>query len=310
LGSRSGRARRGPEQGSDGARPSKLAPALYIVATPIGNAGDMTLRGLEVLAGADVVACEDTRRTAKLLAIHHIKARLASYHDHNAARAGPRLLTRIGAGESVALVSDAGTPLISDPGYRLAAAAIAAGHDVVPIPGPSAVLAALSVAGLPTDRFLFAGFLPSRASARRRALGELASIPATLVVMESARRLVATLADMAAAFGPRPAAIARELTKLHEEVRRDTLSSLATAIAEERAESGHPPLGEVTIVIGPPPRETIHSDIETNASDQLLGAALATMRPGPAAVAVAEATGLPRKSLYARAVALKRGGAG
>ena len=290
--------RAGGGQGSAATGPSKLTPGLYIVATPIGNAADITLRALDVLARADVVACEDTRRTAKLFAIHGIRARTTAYHDHNAGRAGAALLRRLEAGEAVALVSDAGTPLISDPGYRLVAAAVAAGIAVIPVPGASAVTAALSVAGLPTDRFFFAGFLPPRQAARRRALRAVAEIDATLVILESGRRLPAALADMAAVLGPRPAAVARELTKLHETVRRDDLA----ALARHWADAAGPP-GELVIVTGPPaPREATFDDA---AVDAMLRDALATMKATDAAAMVAAETGLARRALYARAVALK-----
>ena len=196
-----------------------------MTATPIGNLGDVSLRALEVLGAADVIACEDTRISARLLHRYAISTPLTPYHEHNAQAAGPRLLRRLAAGEVVALVSDAGTPLVSDPGYRLVRAAIEAGVHVTSLPGPSAVTAALSIAGLPTDRFFFAGFLPSRGAARRRALGEFAAVPGSLVVFESPRRLGASLADMAAVLGPREAAVGRELTKRFEEVRRGRLDA-------------------------------------------------------------------------------------
>src|SRR5438270_817351 len=191
-----------------------LAGGLYLVATPIGNLRDVTLRALEVLAAADLIACEDTRVTRKLLDHYGITAPLTPYHDHNAATARPKLLARLAAGAAVALVSDAGTPLVSDPGFKLVRAACEAGHAVTALPGPSAVLAALAVAGLPTDRFLFEGFLPPKQAQRRSRIAELARIPATLVLFESGPRIAAALADLADGLGAREAAVCRELTKL------------------------------------------------------------------------------------------------
>src|SRR5258707_226248 len=233
-----------------------LPPGLYLVATPIGNLGDITLRALETLAAADLIACEDTRVTARLLDRYGIRTPLTPYHDHNAQAARPKILARIRDGGAVALVSDAGTPLISDPGYRLVCAAQDAGAAVTAIPGASAVLAALGVAGLPTDRFFFEGFLPPKEAARRKRIAALAGIPATLVLFESGPRLAAALADLAHGLGPRAAAVCRELTKLHEEVRRGDLEPLArdyTGDAETR--------GEIVIVIAPP------ADEETPAED-------------------------------------------
>src|SRR5262249_10586912 len=201
----------------------RLAAGVFLVAPPIGNLGDIPLRALEALAGADVIACEDPRVTRRLTERYGIATPLTPYHDHNAAEARPKLLARLTAGEAVALVSDAGTPLISDPGYKLARAASAAGPSVSALPGASAVLTALSVAGLPTDCFFFEGFLPAKQAARQKRIAELAGIPATLVLFESGARLAATLADLAGGLGPREAAICRELTKLHEEVRRGDL---------------------------------------------------------------------------------------
>lgn len=269
-----------------------------MVATPIGNAADIGLRALDVLAAADVVACEDSRVTGKLLAIHGRRARLASYHEHNAQRVRPKLLARLDAGQSVALVSDAGTPLVSDPGYKLVAEAAARGHEVRAVPGASAALAALVVSGLPSDRFLFAGFLPARPAARRRALAELAGIRATLVLLESPRRLAAALADMAETLGPRPAAVAREMTKRYEEVRRAGLVELARHYAQAGA-----PRGEVVVVVGPP-RET---EADADELDTRLRAALEGRSLRDAAAEVAAATGLSRRKVYARAIALARG---
>jgi 16S rRNA (cytidine1402-2'-O)-methyltransferase len=285
-------------------RPGPLAPGLYLVATPIGNARDITLRALDVLAAADVLAAEDTRNTRRLLAIHGVRrppgGSLVPYHDHNGPAQRPRLLAALAEGRSVALVSDAGTPLVADPGWRLAAEAIAAGHPVTAVPGASAALAALSVAGLPTDRFLFAGFPPPRGPARRRALAELAAVPATLVFYESPRRLAESLADMAAVLGPgRPAAVCRELTKRFEETRRGPLDALAAAAATAPA-----PKGEIVVLVGPPPAEAA-SEAELDAA---LAAALAGQSVRDAADTVAAALGLPRRQVYARALALGRAG--
>jgi 16S rRNA (cytidine1402-2'-O)-methyltransferase len=291
-----------PEEGqpSGAAERSKLAPGLHLVATPIGNLGDLSPRALAVLRAADLVVCEDTRVTGRLLHHHGIERPLLAYHEHNAARMRPKLLARLRSGAAVALASDAGTPLVSDPGYKLVRAAIAAGAEVFAVPGPSAVLAALIVSGLPTDRFLMAGFLPERGTARRRALAELGAVPATLVLFESARRLPATLAELAAVLGPREAAVARELTKRFEEVRRGSLAELAAEYAREG-----PPKGEVVLVIGAAAAGTPSADGEVDAA---LGEALATMSPAAAAAAVAAATGRARREVYRRALALKRAG--
>ncbi|HET6519938.1 MAG TPA: 16S rRNA (cytidine(1402)-2'-O)-methyltransferase [Geminicoccaceae bacterium] len=280
---------------------SKLAAALHLVATPIGNVGDLSPRALATLRDADVVACEDTRVTGGLLRRHGVTRPLVAYHEHNAERVRPELLARLCAGASVALASDAGTPLVSDPGYKLVRAAIGAGIGVLAVPGPSAALAALTVSGLPPDRFLFNGFLPARAEARRRAIGELAAVPATLVLFESARRLPATLADLAGALGPhREAAVARELTKLFEEVRRGRLDELAAHYA-----AAGPPKGEVAVVVGPPPPAGATAD-EAEV-ERALARALEEMSPAAAAAAVAAATGRPRREIYRRALALRRG---
>ena len=274
-----------------------VEPGLHLVATPIGNLADITLRALAVLSRADVIACEDTRVTGKLKSAFGLSAHLVSYHDHNAARVGPALIRRLEDGQIVALVSDAGTPLISDPGYRLVGAAIAAGIPVTAVPGPSAALAALVASGLPTDRFLFAGFLPPRQAARHAALHAIAPVRATLVFFESPKRLAATLADMADALGARPAAIARELTKRHEEVRRGRLAELAHAYGNEE-----PPKGEIVIVIGPPEDEAPTGVAEV---DRRLRAALARAGVRDAAAEVAAATGWPRRDVYRRALALR-----
>lgn len=273
-----------------------LVPGLYIVATPVGNLGDITLRALEVLKSVSLIACEDTRVTGKLLAHFGIKARTVSYHDHNENEKCPELIAALEEGRLVALVSDAGTPLISDPGYRLAREAAKRGIRVIPIPGASSVMAALSASGLPTDRFFFAGFLPPKAGARENAIEELRSIPATLVIFESVHRLPDSMAALAEGLGGREATVARELTKLYEEFRRGTLTELAAYYAE----AGEPK-GEVVIVIAPPEKETFTAaDI-----DALLRKALETFSVKDAAAHVGKATGIPRQQLYARALALK-----
>jgi 16S rRNA (cytidine1402-2'-O)-methyltransferase len=284
--------------GSAGDRPSKLPPALYLVATPIGNLRDITLRALDVLTAADAVACEDTRRTGRLLRAHGITASLISYHEHNAQRALPGLLSKLAAGQAIALVSDAGTPLISDPGYRLVSEAAAAGVSVIPIPGPSSVLAALTASGLPTDRFFFAGFPPAKAGARRAFFAELAKVPATLVLLESPRRIVTTCKELVAALGDRHAALARELTKLHETVLRERLSTLATRYADG------PPKGEAVLVIAPPEPAAVTPDADE--IDARLREALVSQSVSEAAASVAAATGMPRRALYARAVTLRQ----
>jgi 16S rRNA (cytidine1402-2'-O)-methyltransferase len=275
---------------------ARLAPGLHIVATPIGNLGDITLRALEALAGADLIACEDTRVTRKLLDRYAIATSLTPYHEHNAAKARPVLLRRLGEGAAIALVSDAGTPLVSDPGYKLVRAAQEAGHTVTTLPGASAVLAALTVASLPTDQFLFAGFLPPKQTARRGRIAELARIPATLVLFEAGPRIAATLADLAAGLGPqREAVLCRELTKLHEEIRRGDLAMLAASSAED------PPRGEIVLVIAPPLEPERPGEAETEA---LLRQALTRVSLKDAVSEVADATGLPRREVYQRALAL------
>ncbi len=274
-----------------------ISPGLYIVATPIGNLGDITIRALDILAGADLVACEDTRVTRKLLTRYGIETQVLSYHEHSGERSHQRLLERLGEGKSVALVSDAGTPLISDPGYQLVVDAAAAGHPVVPIPGASSLVAALSAAGLPAEAVLYAGFLPSKAIARRKRLAELADVPATLVLFESPNRIAALLADAAAELGTeRPAAICRELTKLHETFDRGILGELAARYA------GASVKGEVVLAIAPPcvRQAPTHDQAET-----ALRAALGTMGVKEAARFVADSTGLPRRELYQKALTLK-----
>lgn len=279
---------------------SVLAPALYVVATPIGNAADITLRALDVLSQVDAIACEDSRVTAKLLARHGIRAKLMPYHEHNAARVRPQILDRLAAGGRIALVSDAGTPLVSDPGYKLVRDCIAAGIAVVPLPGPSAPLAALVLSGLPSDRFLFAGFLPTRSAARRKVFRELAAVPATLLFFESAQRLPESLADMAEVLGERPAAVAREITKLFEECRRGSTAELADYYRQNG-----PPKGELVVVCGGATEENQAESGDT--LDAQLTSALGQLSLKDAVAAVAAASGLPRKQVYARALRLAPG---
>jgi 16S rRNA (cytidine1402-2'-O)-methyltransferase len=275
----------------------KPAPGLYLVATPIGNLGDITLRALELLAGADVIACEDTRVTRKLTERYGISTPLTPYHEHNAAQARPKLLARLAEGQAVALVSDAGTPLISDPGYKLVREASEAGYTVTASPGPSAVLAALSVAALPTDRFFFEGFLPPKQGARQKRIAALANIPASLVLFESGSRVAAALADLASALGARAATICRELTKLHEETKRGDL----TTLAHEYSEGGET-RGEFVIVIAPPDANEGNVDD----LDDLLRGALARVSVKEAVAEVATATGRARREVYQRALALTK----
>lgn len=283
--------------GSNQIAASPVDPALYLVATPIGNLADITLRALQVLAAADVIACEDTRVTRTLLSRYGISTRPVAYHEHNADKAGPKLIAALSAGQSVALVSDAGTPLVSDPGYRLVEQALEAGIKVLPVPGASAPLAALVASGLPSDSFFFAGFLPGRDKARRDRLAALATVPATLLFFESPRRLVTTLATAAEVLGrDRPAAVCRELTKLYEEVRRMPLGALADHYAAAETVKG-----EIVVVIGPPEdRPASMEEAET-----LLHDLLQNLSPGRAATEAARQTGLPRKELYRRILEMK-----
>jgi 16S rRNA (cytidine1402-2'-O)-methyltransferase len=276
----------------------KPVPGLYLVATPIGNLGDITLRALETLAGIDIIACEDTRITRRLTERYAITATLKPYHEHNAALARPKILEKLAQGASIALVSDAGTPLISDPGFKLVREACAAGHPVIALPGPSSVLAALSVAALPTDRFFFEGFLPSKETARRARLAELARIDATLVMFESGNRVQDTLADLAGIMGTRDAAICRELTKLHEDIRRAPVAELA------RSADTLETRGEFVLVIGPPA-----ADAQIMAEDTLDDLLRSQLRQGSVKDAVAHAvelSGRPRREIYARALELAK----
>lgn len=269
-----------------------LPPGLYIVATPIGNMGDLSTRAADTLCGADLVLAEDKRVTAKLLAHVAARAPMANYNDHTSEAERERIVARL-ASEAIALVSDAGTPLISDPGYKLVRAARAAGQAVFTIPGPSAVIAALTLAGLPTDRFLFAGFLPSKAKARSDAIAELASVRASLVFYETGPRLGETLAALAEALGNREAAVAREISKLHEESVTGSLPELAQRYAEAQ------PKGEIVIVVGPPTEGDEASDEDLTAA---LDEALRSMSPSRAAADVAARLNVPRKRAYAMAL--------
>jgi len=272
-----------------------LAPGLHLVATPIGNLADITLRALSVLARADVVYCEDTRHSRILLSHYSVSARLRPYHEHNAERERPAVLAELAAGRRVALISDAGTPLVSDPGYKLVREAIALGHRVECIPGASAALAGLAVSGLPTDAFFFAGFLPPREAARRARLAELKAIPSTLIFFEAPSRVAECLADMALVLGPRPAALARELSKLHEEVLRGPLPDLAARLAAADVK------GEIVLVVAPPQSEAAsEADIE-----QRLERALETMSLRDAAKAVAETLAEPKGRVYDIGLRLK-----
>lgn len=275
-----------------------MLPALYLVATPIGHLADLTLRAISILARADSVYCEDTRHSRQLLTQYGISRSLKPYHEHNEDRELPRVLEELAAGHSVAVMSDAGTPLISDPGFKLVREALAADFTVVSIPGPSAPIAALACSGLPTDRFLFAGFLPPKQSARRARLEELASIRATLIFFESPSRLAGALADMAATLGAaREAVIARELTKLHEEVRRGALGGLASSAADTEAR------GEIVLLVAPPaPAEVSEDDIVAQ-----LKQSLAQNSVRDASREIAEALGVPRGRVYDLAVRIKRG---
>lgn len=271
-----------------------LPPGLYIVATPIGNLSDLSPRAAGVLAAADLIAVEDSRVTAKLL--RHIGARrpMIPYHDHNADRVRPELLARMSV-EAVALVSDAGTPLISDPGFKLVREARAAGIAVTTLPGPSAAIAALTLAGLPTDRFLFLGFLPARAAARFAAIAEVAAVRATLVLYESGPRLGTTLAALHEGLGDRDAAVVREISKKFEETITGTLSEIAGRVAAA------PPKGEIVLVVGPPGEAEPAGEAEI---DEALRKAMARLSPSRAAAEVAEALGLPRRRVYERALRL------
>ena len=269
---------------------------LYLVATPIGNLGDISARAVEVLKTADLIACEDTRVTSKLLSHLGISAKLTPYHEHNAEKVRPQLMERLKNGEMIAQVSDAGTPIVSDPGYRLVQDCIANGIYFTAIPGASAVLTALQLSGLPSHRWLFEGFLPPKTAAKEKELSELANIPATLIFYESPNRLTETLESMKKVLGDRPAAVARELTKKFEQTVRGTFSDLL-AYYDRNGQ----PKGEIVIVVAPP----LEQKAETADIDDMLKKALGTMRVKDAAAFVAELTGVSKKELYQRALKLK-----
>jgi len=299
------RAPSGAAKPSDSRSESKLplckqSQGLILVATPIGNAADISSRALTVLRQVDRVACEDTRVTAKLFALHALKTSMLSYHEHNAARQLPKLIKLLKQGKTLALVSDAGMPTISDPGYKLVAACVEEGIAVSCVPGPSAVTTAIAISGLPTDRFFFQGFLPPKRSARLRTLTELKAIPGSIIVMESARRLTKMLADTHHCLGERDAVVTRELTKRFEEVRRGTLDELVRHYA-----STGPPKGEVTVIIGP--RSDTAPQISSKALDQMLEAAFEGASLRDAINLVSAETGLPRRSVYQSALKLTKG---
>lgn len=274
----------------------KPVPGLHLVATPIGNLGDITLRALETLAGVDIIACEDTRITRRLTERYCISATLKPYHEHNAALARPKILAKLAEGASIALVSDAGTPLISDPGFKLVREVCAAGHRVTALPGPSSVLTALSLAAQPTDRFFFEGFLPSKETARRSRLAELARIDATLVLLESGSRVQQALRDLAEVMGTRDGAICREMTKIHEEIRRAPVAEMA------RSAEAMETRGEFVLVIGPPGAGA--PTMAKEALDELLRSSLARDSVKDAVAHAVELSGLPRREIYARALEL------
>jgi len=300
-----------PDSGSKGsstytafglaAEAERLSPGLHVVATPIGNLRDVTFRALATLAGADAVLAEDTRVTRTLLMHYGITTPLVAYHEHSNEAVRERMILRMQTGEALALVSDAGTPLVSDPGFKLVQAAIAAGIPVTPIPGPSAVMTAIVAAGLPTDRFFFEGFLPNKAGARRGRLEALAGIPGTLVLFESPHRLPEMLQNAVETLGPtRPAAVARELTKMFETIRRGTLERLAATFAEEGA-----PRGEVVVVIGTAPEEAPAPEADADLDARIV-AALSRHSIKDAAALVADETGRKKREIYARALVLAR----
>lgn len=296
-------ARTGPEpnEADLDCKPSaqSVSSGLYIVATPIGNARDITLRALDVLTNADLVLCEDTRVTSKLFARHSISNTLMAYHEHNAKHVRPEIIKRLKNGGTVALVSDAGTPLVSDPGYRLVESCIEEGITLTTIPGASAVLSALVLSGLPTDRFFFHGFLPNKTVGRQKALAEIKDVPGSLVFLESAKRLAASLSDMAEVLGPRPVAVTRELTKIYEEIKRGSLEHLSQFYRENG-----PPKGEVTIVVGPP--QPVKAPVGDEL-DALISDALSRFSVKEVARQISLETGLAKRLIYNRALELKNG---
>lgn len=286
-----------PKSRTDAAQ--ALDPGLYIIATPIGNLRDISLRALDTLAAADEVLAEDTRVARRLLDAHNVRAKLSPYHDHNGAKRRPEILEKLANGGAIALISDAGTPMVSDPGWKLSRDALEAGHKVIPLPGASALLAGLVASGLPSDRFMFCGFLPPKSGARKRAALDLAAVPSTLVFYESGPRLADCLQDLANTLGgTREAAVARELTKLFEETRRGTLIDLAAHYAENG-----PPKGEIVLLVGPP--DKIEASEET--IDAALTEALKSQSVKQASTEIAELFGLPKRNVYQRALALKDG---
>lgn len=283
------------------ANTAQVAPGLYVISTPIGNLRDITLRAIDTLNGVDEVLAEDTRTARKLFDAHNITTKLTAYHDHNGAARRPELLSRLEDGARLALISDAGTPLVSDPGWKLVREASEAGVAIVPLPGASAMLAGLVTSTLPSDRFMFAGFLPPKSGARIKALQALTDVPATLIFYETAPRLLACLTDMRDTLGPaREAAVARELTKLFEETRRGTLESLAAHYTEAGK-----PRGEIVILVGPPLARGVPDEAELKAA---LAEALTELPTKAAAAKVAAQYGLPRRDLYELALQLKADG--
>ncbi len=277
----------------EGLQPAKPQPGLYIVATPIGNLRDITLRALDILSCADIILAEDTRQTVKLLNAYGIKNRLTAYHDHNAAKQIPFVMDALASGKIVAQVSDAGTPLISDPGFKLVRAAAEARFDIVPVPGASALLAGLMSAGLPSDNFMFAGFLPAKSSARKRTISPLKNIQATLIVFESGNRLAASLGDMREVLGDRKAVIARELTKKYEEIRRGSFTELLDSI------DANPPKGEIVVLIAPPNGNTLWTDAQI---DQALREHISELGVKRASARIAELSGWAKRDVYQRAL--------
>ncbi|WP_395661214.1 16S rRNA (cytidine(1402)-2'-O)-methyltransferase [Aestuariivirga sp.] len=276
-----------------------LAPGLYVVATPIGNLGDITVRALATLAAAETVLCEDTRTSGKLMERFAIKTKLSPYHEHNAQKARPHILERLQQGATIALISDAGMPLVSDPGYRLVKEAVELGIPVTACPGPSAVLTGLALSGLPTDRFLFAGFVPQKQGERRRLFEEFAKLKATLIFFESPHRIIETLQDLAMALPGRAVAVTRELTKLHEEVLRGTASGIAEQLAARASVKG-----EITLLVGPPQEDEAVSDEDL---DDAITQALASMPASKAASELAKRFNLNRQDIYQRILARKDG---
>jgi len=273
-----------------------LAPGLYVVSTPIGNLRDITLRGLDVLSNADLILAEDTRQTRKLLSAYDINTPLSAYHDHNAAKRVPALLERLQAGETLALVSDAGTPLVSDPGFKLAHAAIDADINVIPVPGASAVLAGLVASGLPSDSFTFAGFLPSKSAARKTALERYKTTPGTLIFFESGGRLEGSLTDMQTVLGERQAVIARELTKRYEETRKGPIDLLIKGLTDD------PARGEIVVLLAPSEKADTWSE---NNVDAALTDCMEDMGLKRASSHIAELSGWPKRNVYQRALNLK-----